>query len=104
VSLIDDYTWSIWAKELVDLQAKYPEISLDVCFADAFKDWDGSTGMKLPLSHPWVVSRAERLTREQDDEHQKVQQRTGEPSSQTVERKTTTKQRSDGVQERRRLF
>lgn len=60
-SVIDDYTWSMWAKDLQDFQTKYPEIAKRVCFYDAFKEWDASTGAFLPLDDPWVVKKSNEI-------------------------------------------
>lgn len=46
-NIISDSKWSEWAKELADLQQKYPNESASVEFADQFKDWDGSSGAFL---------------------------------------------------------
>lgn len=48
-NIITDYTWSNWAMNLVYLQEMHPHISANVCYAEAFKDWDGSTGAYLPF-------------------------------------------------------
>ena len=60
-NLIDDSTFDKWSDELVKLQAEYPEISKQVEWYDAFKDWDGSTGAFLPLNDTWVISKAKYL-------------------------------------------
>lgn len=60
-NLISDKTWSDWAKELAQLQVVYPEISSKVIWADAFKDWDGTTGAFLPLRDEWVMQKAHDL-------------------------------------------
>jgi hypothetical protein len=60
-NLILDLTWDKWAKELVELQRKYPHISCEVDWYDAFKDWDASTGAFLPLTDEWVVRKATQL-------------------------------------------
>ena len=57
-SIIDDYTWSMWAVELVKLQKDYPEIEKAVPFRDGFESWDGSTGAFLPLDKPWIKKKA----------------------------------------------
>ena len=54
-NIVSDQQWSTWAVELVQLQKKYPEIAEQVEWADAFEDWDASTGAFLPLKHPTVV-------------------------------------------------
>lgn len=61
-NIISDSTWSKWAVELADLQNKYPEIAKTVEWAEAFKDWDGSTGAFLPLQNEWVITKAYQLT------------------------------------------
>jgi hypothetical protein len=60
-NLIDDSTFDKWSDELVKLQAEYPEVSKQVEWYDAFKDWDGSTGAFLPLNDTWVISKAKYL-------------------------------------------
>ena len=46
---------------LVELQARYPEISKIVAYAEEFKDWDASTGFHLPLNDPWVCWKAQQV-------------------------------------------
>lgn len=46
-NIISDAEWSKRAKELVNLQSSYPEISSEVVLADIYKDFDGSTGFHL---------------------------------------------------------
>lgn len=60
-NLIDDHTFDKWSDELVQLQTQYPDISKQVEWYDAFKDWDGSTGAFLPLNDPCVISKAKYL-------------------------------------------
>lgn len=55
---VTDFTFDKVAHELVDLQAKYPEISRIVAYAEEFEDWDASTGFHLPLDDPWVCQKA----------------------------------------------
>ena len=54
-NVVSDMKFDKWARELAELQKKHPTIASRVCFAEAFEDWDGSTGAFLPLDHPWVV-------------------------------------------------
>lgn len=59
---LDQPIWSDWeftekAKELAELQEKYPDISKKVEWYEEFEDWDGSSGAFLPLNHTWVVVR-----------------------------------------------
>ena len=60
-NLISDSTWSKWAAELEELQAKYPDIAAKVSYAKEFEGFDHSTGMNLPLNDPWAVNKARYL-------------------------------------------
>lgn len=60
-NIISDKKWDEWAKELLALQNQYPEISKQVDYYEAFKDWDASTGAFLPLDDEWVVAKAQKL-------------------------------------------
>ena len=42
--VISDSQWDRWAKELVQLQDKYPAIAEQVIYAEEFDGWDASTG------------------------------------------------------------
>lgn len=57
-NLISDAIWSKWALELEELQKKYPDIAEKLPYADAFRDFDHSTGSNLPLDDPWANSKA----------------------------------------------
>lgn len=60
-NLVSDSKWASWAMELVQLQKDYPDIASKVIFADAFKNFDGSTGFNLPYNDEQVVNIAYRL-------------------------------------------
>lgn len=60
-SVIDDYTWSQKAKELVDLQHKHPRIAKSVPLYGIFKDFDGSTGMDFPFDLLWLQNEADKV-------------------------------------------
>lgn len=60
-NLISDKKWDEWARELVQLQRDYPEISEQVRWYEAFKDWDASTGAFLPIRDEWVIRKAQML-------------------------------------------
>ena len=60
-NIIEDKQWDTWARELKSLQDSNPEIASMVCFSEAFKDFDPSTGFNLPIADPWVVDKATRL-------------------------------------------
>jgi ribonucleotide reductase beta subunit family protein with ferritin-like domain len=62
-SLVDDATFDKWAGELVELQKKYPAVAKNCVYADAFKNFDGSTGFDLPYYRPEIVGVAEQLLR-----------------------------------------
>ena len=62
-TIIEDFTWGKWAKELAELQEKYPEISEMVWWHEAFKGWEGSSGFNLPLTDDWVMNKAQQLLR-----------------------------------------
>lgn len=47
-NIITDKQFDTWGRELVKLQADYPEISKQVEYYDAFSNWDASTGFDLP--------------------------------------------------------
>ncbi len=59
-NIIDDKTWDTWARELVELQKQYPELSNNVSYAETFKDWDASTGAFLKFDN-WVKEKAMKL-------------------------------------------
>ena len=60
-NIISDAQWNKWAHELVELQKKYPEKSKLVIYYEQFKDFDGSTGMDLPIDETWVMDKASEL-------------------------------------------
>lgn len=65
INLISDHQWQDWAQELVQLQQEHSDIASKVIFADAFKDFDGSTGFNLPYTDEQIVKIAGRLLRMQ---------------------------------------
>lgn len=61
-NIVTDDKWAQWAYELVDLQAKYPDIAKQVVYAKDFETWDGSTGAFLDFSNkPNIITTARRL-------------------------------------------
>lgn len=60
-NLVSDAQWAEWATELEELQRQYPEISESCPLAEAFQNFDHSTGMNLPLDDPWGVRTARYL-------------------------------------------
>lgn len=57
-NVVSDKVWDSWARQLVDLQSKYPDVSKQVIWYEAFKDWDASTGAFLPIKDKWVMQKA----------------------------------------------
>ena len=60
-NLIPDTTWSAWAAELKQLQDQNPEIAKQCCYAEAYADFDPSTGYNLPLYDGKALSVAQHL-------------------------------------------
>lgn len=62
-NIISDEAWSKWALQLENLQQKYPEIAATVEYAEAFKDFDHSTGQNLRSVYmlPNIQATAHRL-------------------------------------------
>jgi hypothetical protein len=104
-NLITDKQFDEWGRELVKLQKDNPEIAKRICFADAFKDWDASTGAFLPLQDPWVIRKAQQLLNinrnmkgeNYKHEYEKIQQEPRIKSSEKPKRKKTSKQRSNAL-------
>lgn len=72
-SIISDSTYDEWARDLADLQTKYPEVAREGVYADAFADFSESvTGFDLPLHDPWVVSKGLQILKY----HEEVYRRT----------------------------
>ena len=67
ISLVSDDKWSKWATELTELQRANPDIAKTVIFAEAFKDFDGSTGYDLPYKDAQIVHIARRLLKASGD-------------------------------------
>lgn len=59
-SIIDDFTFDKWAKDLVELQKAHPTTASECVYAKEFEDFDATTGFDLPRDS-WVESAARRL-------------------------------------------
>ena len=57
-NIISDKQWDKYARELVQLQTAYPSIAEQVVWADAFRNFDASTGFNLPIKDAWVMQKA----------------------------------------------
>lgn len=75
-SVISDKQWDEWAKELVQLQYDYPNISSQVIWYEDFKDWDASTGAFLPLDDSWVMKKAKQVAGYGGQVKKKVERKT----------------------------
>ena len=61
-SIISDTMWDKWAKELVDLKAKYPNEAKQIKHYDIFADFDGSTGFIIASkATPNLIKKAKQL-------------------------------------------
>ena len=60
-NIVSDSQWSTWAKELDELQKKYPNIARQCVYSEDFDNFDPSTGFNLPLDDPWAVRKARYL-------------------------------------------
>lgn len=69
INLVSDHQWQDWAQELVQLQKDNPEIAEQVIFAEAFRDFDGSTGMGMPYTDEQIVKIAYRLLQFNHEKH-----------------------------------
>lgn len=66
MSIVSDNKWAQWAKELVELQMAHPQVASKVIFAEAFKDFDGSTGFNLPYRDEQIVNIAYHLLKHEN--------------------------------------
>lgn len=71
-NIISDQDWDSWAKELLKLQTEYPEISKQVIWYEAFKDWDATSGAFLPLKDSWVIKKAQKLLKKPVQKQSKI--------------------------------
>lgn len=101
-NIITDKQFDEWGRELVALQMQHPEIAKDICYYEAFKDWDGSTGAFLPLQDEWVIKKATQILaiaekRCDISEHKKIQQSTGKQGSEKPKGKKGSQQRGNSL-------
>lgn len=59
--IISDAQFDKWARELVELQRRHPDIAKRICYNKDFEDWDTSTGAFLPIRDPWVMKKSKQL-------------------------------------------
>ena len=66
-NIISDHQWQDWADELTEMQSQYPQLTNIGFYDKGFSDWNGSTGMHLPVDG-WIRDKAQRLL----DKHLKM--------------------------------
>ena len=72
-SIWTDKRYDECSRELVELQAQYPNISKTVEYYEDFKDWDGTTGFNLsPLGDPNILALAIQLSSQVRIEGRKI--------------------------------
>lgn len=57
VNIIDDSTWDKWAKELVSLIHKYPDVAKKSPYYNQLKDWTGDTASTFTFDDT-IINRA----------------------------------------------
>ena len=62
-NIISDQKWQEFAQQLVTLQKQHPEVAKQVIYAEAFADFDASTGFHLPYMDERIMSKGEHLLR-----------------------------------------
>lgn len=65
-NLIPDSKWAEWALELENLQRDYPDIAAECFLAEAFEEFEHSSGYNLPLDNSWGVMTARKLLQWRD--------------------------------------
>ena len=60
-NIISDHTYDAWSHELAELIQAHPREFRKSAWYSAFRDFDGNTGMDLPLADYWVESTASHL-------------------------------------------
>jgi NAD-dependent DNA ligase len=62
-TLVPDYVYDGWARELARLHEQYPELAAEVEYADVFQGFTGETvsGFDLPVHLPEIITIAHSL-------------------------------------------
>lgn len=61
VNLITDAQYDRWSHQLYDLIQDHPNEFRESAWYEAFRTFDGNTGMGLPYTDPWVEGTAQHL-------------------------------------------
>lgn len=59
-NIVTDEAWGRWARELVKLQADFPELTTKSAFYNELKGFNASTGFHL-ADNPWGMHKAAQL-------------------------------------------
>lgn len=54
-NIVSDHKYDEWARELIDLQQKYPEEAKEAPYAKDFEGFQMGDSFKLPMGEPWVI-------------------------------------------------
>lgn len=107
-NIISDSDWSKWAKELEDLQHKYPLESSQVIFSNKFKDFSSDSGYYLDYKDEQIIDIAYRLlnSRGEKDAIEKLKsiQSTSSEYSKTINKKKEKKKDESTKVVRKGLF
>ena len=57
-NIVSDHTFDRWCRELIELQAKYPDIASLCPYHEEFKGLSHASGFDLPYNNPEIVNRA----------------------------------------------
>ena len=60
-NIISDHTYDKWSHELAELIQAHPNEFRKSAWYSSFRDFDGNTGMDLPIADHWVESAASHL-------------------------------------------
>lgn len=67
-SIIEDWIFDRWSKDIVELRERYPDEFDKSVYADAYAEFDGSSGFDLPFALPEVQSQGYKML----DYHRKL--------------------------------
>lgn len=71
-NIVDDYTWTKWAEELIELQRKYPKTARHQKYGEIFADFTTPSGHALPLDDPDANAVAKMLLNYRDERYTNV--------------------------------
>lgn len=72
-SIIEDWVFDRWSKDIVNMREQYPEEYERTDFAEQFREFDGSSGFDLPYATPEIQSIGYRMIkRYQELKHEQM--------------------------------